>query len=155
PFIAARHVRATKSGFLTVISILSICGVALSSCALCMVTSVMGGFGQDLKRKILGNNAHITIDQTALGSYGDWPDVLDRVRLARGVVAATPVVAGEVMASSSTNTAGALVRGIDPGSIGNVIDLVKNIEVGKFDYLEHPDKLTTLPPEEPIGLGPD
>src|SRR5205814_1309844 len=58
-FIAVRHVRSQKSGFLTVISILSIAGVALSSLALCAVVSIMGGFGGDLKRKILGNNAHI------------------------------------------------------------------------------------------------
>jgi len=44
-FVAVRHVRAGKSGFLTVISVLSILGVAVSSCALCGVTSVMGGFG--------------------------------------------------------------------------------------------------------------
>jgi lipoprotein-releasing system permease protein len=70
-FVAVRHVRASKSGFLTVISVLSILGVAVSSCALCGVTSVMGGFGQDLKRKILGNNAHITIDTSAIGGFTD------------------------------------------------------------------------------------
>ncbi|HKQ68671.1 MAG TPA: ABC transporter permease [Polyangiaceae bacterium] len=153
-FVATRHVRASKSGFLTVISVLSILGVAVSSCALCGVTSVMGGFGQDLKRKILGNNAHITIDTGTLGGFGDYQDMLDRVRLVGGVDAATPVVRGEGMASSASNTSGALVRGIDPGSIGTVIDLIHNIEVGRFDYLEHPEKLTRLPAEEVIGLGP-
>jgi lipoprotein-releasing system permease protein len=64
------------------------------------------------------------------------------------------VVRGEAMASSSSNPAGALVRGIDPGSIGNVIDLVNNIEVGKLAYLEHPELLTTLSPDEVVGLGP-
>ncbi|HMJ51950.1 MAG TPA: ABC transporter permease [Polyangiaceae bacterium] len=152
-FVAVRHVRASKSGFLTVISVLSILGVAVSSCALCGVTSVMGGFGADLKRKILGNNAHITIDTSAIGGFTDWEDALNRVRLVPGITAATPVVRGEGMASSATTTAGVLVRGIDPGSIGNVIELVNNIEVGKFDYLEHPDKLTRLSPDEVIGLG--
>src|SRR6188768_2249925 len=61
-FVAARHVRSSKSGFLTVISVLSILGVWLSSLALCLVVSIMGGFGADLKRKILGNNAHIKIE---------------------------------------------------------------------------------------------
>src|SRR5690606_32542443 len=61
-FVAVRHVRARKSGFLTVISGLSILGVLLSSLALCVVISIMGGFGADLKRKILGNNAHVRID---------------------------------------------------------------------------------------------
>ena len=57
------------------------------------------------------------------------------------------------MASSSTNTAGVLVRGIDPSTIGSVIELVRNIEVGRFEYLTHPDKLVNLPPDEPIGIG--
>jgi lipoprotein-releasing system permease protein len=153
-FVSARHVRATKSGFLTVISVLSISGVAVSSCALVSVTSIMGGFGADLKKKILGNNAHITIDVQDQGGFGDWDPVLQRVRLVKGVAAATPVVAGEAMVSSHTNTAGALVRGVDPESIGNVIDLLQNIEVGKFDYVVHSDLLNRLPPDEIIGLGP-
>ncbi|WP_433934704.1 FtsX-like permease family protein [Sorangium cellulosum] len=155
-YVGARHVRATKSGFLTVISVLSMAGVAVSSCALCSVTSIMGGFGADLKRKILGNNAHIVIDATRPGGFGDWEDTLTEVRVAlasRGG-AATPVVAGEAMGSSASNTAGSLVRGIDPDSISQVIDLVNNIEVGKFEYLRDPEKLTSLPPEEIIGRGP-
>jgi lipoprotein-releasing system permease protein len=155
-YVGARHVRATKSGFLTVISVLSMAGVGVSSCALCSVTSIMGGFGHDLKRKILGNNAHMVIDAGSPGGFGQWEDVLDDTRLAlaaRGG-AATPVVAGDAMGSSSSNTAGALVRGIDPETIGQVIDLRKNIEVGRFEYLEDPDKLANLPPDEIIGRGP-
>jgi lipoprotein-releasing system permease protein len=155
-FVGARHVRATKSGFLTVISVLSMAGVAVSSCALCSVTSIMGGFGADLKRKILGNNAHIVVDATRPGGFSDWQHKLDVVRASLPPGAfATPVVAGDAMGSSTSNTAGALVRGIDPATIGQVIDLEKNIEVGRFDYLEHPDKLVDLPSDEVIGRGPD
>lgn len=153
-FVAARHVRSQKSGFLTVISVLSICGVALSSCALSSVVSVMGGFSQDLKRKILGNNAHIVIDTTAATPWGDYEATLEAVRKVPGVVGATPVVHGEVMASSASNLAGVVVKGIDPTSINAVIELKNNIEVGKMDYLEHPEKLTKLPPNEVIGIGP-
>jgi lipoprotein-releasing system permease protein len=153
-FVGARHVRATKSGFLTVISVLSICGVAVSSCALCSVVSIMGGFGQDLKRKILGNNAHITIDMPAqLTGFADYGPRIDRLRQIPGVAAVTPVVAGEAMASSNANTAGVLVRGIDPNTIGDVIDLVKNIEYGKLDYLVDETRLQSLPPDEIIGSG--
>ena len=155
-FVSARHVRATKSGFLTVISVLSMSGVAVSSCALCSVTSIMGGFGADLKRKILGNNAHLVVDATRTGGFSDWQKKLEVVRssLPPGG-AATPVVAGDAMGSSSSNTAGALVRGIDPQTIGDVIDLEKNIEVGRFEYLTSPDKLIDLPSDEVIGRGPD
>jgi lipoprotein-releasing system permease protein len=153
-FVAARHVRSQKSGFLTVISVLSICGVAISSCALSSVVSVMGGFSQDLKRKILGNNAHIVIDTTAATPWEGYDATLNAVRKVPGVTGATPVVHGEVMASSASNLAGVIVSGIDPKSINEVIDLKHNIEVGKLDYLEHPEKLTKLPANEVIGIGP-
>jgi len=114
----------------------------------------MGGFGADLKRKILGNNAHIRIDTDQVGGFADWDPILREVRLTKGVRAATPVTGGEAMASSSSNTAGVLIRGVDPNSIGHVIDLLRNIEVGRFSYLTDPDKLADLPADEPIGIGP-
>jgi lipoprotein-releasing system permease protein len=153
PFVAIRHVRASKSGFLTVISMLSIVGVALSSFALCAVVSIMGGFGADLKRKILGNNAHMKIEAGAHGGFENWRGLLDDVRTIPGVAAATPVTAGEAMASSSSNTAGTIVRGIDTQSIGSVIDLTRNIEVGEFSYLDEPQKLANIPPNTIIGIG--
>jgi lipoprotein-releasing system permease protein len=153
-FVAARHVRAQKSGFLTVISVLSICGVAVSACAQSSVVSVLGGFSHDLRRKILGNNAHIVVDAESQAAWGGSEEVLQRIRATPGVLAATPVVIGEVMVSSPSNLAGVFVRGVDPTSIGSVIDLVKNIEVGRFEYLEAPEKLLTLPPDEVIGIGP-
>jgi len=153
-FVGARHVRSTKSGFLTVISVLSIVGVALSALALCVVVAVMGGFGADLKRKILGNNAHIRVESKKVGGFTDWRDLADELRLVPGVKAVTPVAGGESMASSASNTAGVLLRGIDTETIGTVIDLLSNIEVGKFKYLDDPKRLANLPPNEPIGLGP-
>ncbi len=172
-FVAARHVRASKSGFLTVISILSIAGVAISSLALCAVVSIMGGFGADLKSKILGNNAHISIDglnpngdaDPSMPGVGDpahvttgapslpWDDLLDRVRLVPGVVAATPVMTGEAMASSQSNTAGVIIRGVETTSIGSVVDLVKNIEVGDFAYMDDPGRILEMDENEPIWIG--
>ena len=101
-FVAARHVRAKKSGFLTIISLLSILGVAISSFALCAVISIMGGFGADLKTKILNNNANVRIESPDAGGFEYWREMLDAARLTPGVAAATPVAGGEVMASSST-----------------------------------------------------
>ncbi len=153
-YVAARHVRSQKSGFLTAISILSICGVGVSSCALSSVTSVMGGFRQDLERKILGNNAHVVVDQESQAPWDDYDGALGRVRHLDGVVAATPVVHSEVMIWSASNLAGVMVRGVEPETINQVIDLGKNIEVGKFEYLSDPDKMQHIAPDEVIGIGP-
>jgi lipoprotein-releasing system permease protein len=157
-YIAARHVRAKKSGFLTLISGLSIFAVALGSFSLSGAISVMGGFSSDLKRKILGNNAHIVVDTASQSSWSDYEPVLERVRAIPGVVAATPVVQGEVMASSASNLAGVVVHGIDPATIGDVIDLRKNIEApvkvdDKLAYLENPELLRQIPQDEVIGIG--
>jgi lipoprotein-releasing system permease protein len=157
-FVAARHVRARKSGFLTLISGLSIFAVALASFSLSSAISVMGGFSADLKRKILGNNAHIVVDTTSQSPWGDYEPALARVRSVPGVVAATPVVQSEVMASSTSNLAGVIVHGVDTSSIGNVIDLRKNVEApvkveDKLAYLEDPESLRRIPPDEVIGIG--
>lgn len=153
-YVAARHVRSQKSGFLTVISVLSILGVATGSCSVSSAVSVMGGFREDLKHKILGNNAHIVIDTESKLPIADYAKILEGVRAEPGVLGATPVVHGECMISSTSNLAGVVVKGIDPESIGKVIDLKNNLEVGRFEYLTSPEKLTHLPPDEIIGLDP-
>lgn len=154
-YVGARHIRAHKSGFLTIISVLSILGVSVSSCALCSVISIMGGFGQDLKRKILANNAHVVVDSPSPQGFPEWTPVLERVRAVPGVVAATPMVTSEVMASVGTNTAGVLLRGIDLDTVGQVIDLPKNVEIGKLEWLSDPDYIAALPWSERRGVDSD
>lgn len=154
-YVGARHVRAHKSGFLTIISVLSILGVSVSSCSLCGVISIMGGFGQDLQRKILANNAHVTVDTGNPQGFIEWQPVLDRVRAVPGVVAATPMITSEVMASVGTNTAGVLLRGIDLKTVGDVIDLPKNVELGKLEWLAEPEHVAALPWSERRGVDED
>jgi lipoprotein-releasing system permease protein len=158
-YVAARHVRAKKSGSLTLISGLSIFAVALGSFSLSSAISVMGGFSADLKRKILGNNAHIVIDEASQAGWDEYQDLLARVRAVPGVVGATPVAKGEVMASSASNLAGVQVHGIDPDTIGTVIDLPKNMEApvkaeDKLAFLANPGLLLHIPADEVIGIGP-
>lgn len=151
-YVGARHIRAHKSGFLTIISVLSILGVSVSSCALCSVISIMGGFGQDLKRKILANNAHVMVDSGDPQGFPEWTPVVERVRAVPGVIAATPMITSEVMASVGTNTAGVLLRGIDLDTVGQVIDLPKNVEIGKLEWLNDPEYIAALPWSERRGV---
>jgi lipoprotein-releasing system permease protein len=149
--VAARMLRARKSGFLTTIGALSIMAVAFSSCTLTTTLSVMGGFRNDLKRKILGNNAHVVIDED-LGTFEGWDPTLETVRGTEGVVAATPYVQGEVMITSATNLGGAVIRGIDPETIGDVTELPDNLRHGRMEYLRDPERLLRLRAEE-MGRG--
>lgn len=144
--IASRHLRAKKSGFLAAISILAILAVTVSSCALATTLSVMGGFRNDLKRKILGNNAHVVVDRDNK-TIEDWEPMLETARSTADVSGASPYVGGEVMLSSASNLATAVLRGIDPAHISEVSDLQKNIRSGKLEYLVAPEKLRDLPPD--------
>ena len=144
PLVAARHLRSKKSGFLAAISVLSVLAVTVSSCALTTTLSVMGGFRQDLKRKILGNNAHIVVDREFATIEG-WNPLLKTIEQTRGVSGASPFASGEVMISSATNLGTAVLRGIDPQRIGQVNDLPNNLRSGKLEYLSAPEKLLNLP----------
>lgn len=145
--VASRMLRAKKSGFLTAIGALSILAVAFSSCTLTTTLSVMGGFRNDLKRKILGNHAHVVIDREH-GSFDGWQPLLDIVRNNDEVIGATPYVEDEVMITSATNLSGALLRGIDPATIGDVTELPRNLRHGRLEYLTSPERLLQLRPEE-------
>jgi lipoprotein-releasing system permease protein len=138
--VAARHLRAKKTGFLAASGTLSILAVAVSSCMLISVLSVMGGFRADLKKKILGNHAHIVVDQ-AFEELDDWQPLLEQTRDTKGVVGATPFLQVEVMVSSLSNRAGAILRGIDPATVSEVTDLAHNLTHGKLEYLQHPERI--------------
>ncbi|MCS6798892.1 MAG: ABC transporter permease [Myxococcota bacterium] len=145
--IAARQLRTRQSGFLTAIGGLSILAVAFSSCSLVTTLSVMGGFRQDLKRKILGNHAHVGID-VAHGGIDGWRAVLERVRADPAVRGASAYVQGEVMLTSATNLGGALLRGIETRSATAVTDLGRNLVHGRLEYLDDPERLARLSPAE-------
>jgi len=148
--IAARMLRAGKSGFLTAIGTLSILAVTVSSCALTTTLSVMGGFRQDLKRKILGNSAHVIVDREH-GTFEGWLPILERVRAVPNVTGASPYASGEVMVSSASNLSGAVLRGIDPDTVSQVTDLERNLTRGRMAYLRHPEQLVDLPPDQIDG----
>jgi lipoprotein-releasing system permease protein len=151
--VAARHLRAKKSGFLAAISFLSILAVSVSSCALTTTLSVMGGFRQDLKRKILGSNAHIVVDRPE-GRIEGYDALVEHTRKVEGVRGVSPYVSGEVMISSASNLAGAVLRGVDVTRIGEVSELPSNMKMGSLEYLAHPEKLSRLPSTQlGVGLG--
>lgn len=141
--VAVRQLRARKSGFLTVISFLAFFGVGLGAFALCMTISVMGGFGNDLKRKILGNNAHVVVDRER-GGFTEWSELLRQISSVPDVQTVTPLVQGEVMITSQTNLSGVILRGIDPASTGTVRTLRHDLIRGRVDYLTEPDRLNHL-----------
>ncbi|WP_279324373.1 ABC transporter permease, partial [Anaeromyxobacter soli] len=120
-------------------TLISIGGVAIGVWALTVVLSVMSGFEADLKSKILGQNAHGMLLTYGQNELTDWRTTRERVLHVPGVVGATPILYNEVMLSAGQNLTGAIVKGIDVGSVGTVTELPKSIEEGKLGWLEKPE----------------
>ena len=113
--IAARYLRAKRQeSFISVISLFSLLGIAVGVATLIIVMSVMNGFRVELLRSILGLSGHMTV-QSQMGNLADYDAVAGRIRAVNGVVSATPIVDGQVMASQNGANAGVLVRGIRRG----------------------------------------
>jgi len=119
-FIGLRYLRAKrKHAFISLITIISMAGVMIGVMTLNIVLSVMTGFEEDLRDRILGFNPHILVLSYS-GSIPDVETLLPRIEKVPGVVAAAPFVYGQVMLSSGQNVAGVVVRGVDPNARGAV-----------------------------------
>ena len=134
-------------------TLISIGGVAIGVWALTVVLSVMSGFEADLKRKILGHNAHGMVLTYGQEGFEDWRRVREKVLGARGVAGATPFLYNEVMLSAGQNLTGAILKGIDLDTVGTVTDLPKNVEDGKLEWLRAPEGIPR-PARDPDALSP-
>ena len=130
--VAFRYLRARRQeGFVSVIAIFSLLGIALGVATLIIVMSVMNGFRADLVGRILGFNGHLAI-YSATGRLTDYDAVAAKVRAVPGVVSATPLVEGQVMATSPYAASGALVRGISPENLRNLKLISDHIAAGSL-----------------------
>jgi lipoprotein-releasing system permease protein len=138
-FISLRYLKAKrKQVFISIITLLSMAGVGLGVMALIIVLSVMSGFEEDLKKKILGTNAHLVVLQQGAGMR-DYPEILKKVEEAKGVVAATPFIFTQAMLTSENNVHGIVLRGIDPATAGKVINIENTLKKGSMAGLQKDD----------------
>lgn len=139
--LALRYLRPKRT-FVSIVTLISIIGVALGVAVLIIVISVMSGFDRDLRAKILGFNAHLRIVATnqSMENYGA---VMDIVSANKNVVGVAPYVLGPVlMETEPTNSeqpyfAVPYLRGADPSRESSVSVLPRKIVDGKFDLSRH------------------
>ncbi len=147
--VGLRYTRAKRRNhFISFISLISIAGIALGVTALITVTSVMNGFEQEMRERIVGAASHATI--TGLGEpVRDWESLRDTAVQNPEVLGAAPYVEGQVMLAFGSRSTGSLIRGIVPDSEGDVSELPGSIEAG--ETLER----ALVPGEFGIVLGAD
>ncbi|MCG6975426.1 MAG: lipoprotein-releasing ABC transporter permease subunit [Acidiferrobacterales bacterium] len=135
-FIGLRYTRARRSNhFISFISLMAAIGIVLGVTALITVLSVMNGFGNDLRSRMLGAVSHVTVTADR-GALRDWSAVLDQANSMQGVEGAAPYVEGQGMLVSDSSSRGAMVRGIDPVAETRVARFQQKMTSGSLDNLK-------------------
>jgi lipoprotein-releasing system permease protein len=138
-FIGLRYTRAQPregggNQFISFIALISMLGLALGVAALIIVLSVMNGFQQELRERILGVVSHIQVSN-ASGELADWSRVVQNVARHPRVKAVAPFVQQQGMLSFDGQVRGVMVRGIVPQAEDTVAQFSQHMSAGKLAQL--------------------
>jgi lipoprotein-releasing system permease protein len=139
--LALRYLRPKRT-FVSVITLISVAGVALGVAVLIVVISVMSGFDKQLRDTILGFNAHIKVS-VPHEQMANYRKVMSIVASNKNVKGVAPYVLSQVLMETATNDHSRAIydmapwiRGIDPEAETNVSTLASST-TGKFDVSGH------------------
>lgn len=135
-FIGLRYTRAKRRNhFISFISLISMLGIALGVMALIVVLSVMNGFENELRGRILGMVSHVTVSSYD-GRLQNWQALNEQVRENSAVIGSAPYVEAEAMLSNRSSVSGAVIRGIDPDFEPQVSKIDQHMTFGEFSDLK-------------------
>jgi len=134
--IGLRYTHAKRRNhFISFISIVSMAGIALGVMALIVVLSVMNGFQEELRARILGVAAHLEISGPA-ERLSDWRGVLAQARQNDDVMSGAPYVNAQGMLANGDMVRGAIIRGVLPEMEKQVADFEQYMKSGKLADLK-------------------
>jgi lipoprotein-releasing system permease protein len=135
-WIGNRYVRARSgNSFVSLISAISMLGIAIAVAVLIVVLSVVNGFERELKDRLLAMTAHASIEGLD-GRMSDWTEV---TRIAAGkpqVRATAPYVSGQGLLVFAEALSGVELRGIDPSAENRVSGVGDAMIQGELSSLE-------------------
>ncbi len=134
-FLGLRYLRASpRRGFVSLIAGIAILGLTVGVAVLIVVLSVMNGFEEELRTRILSLTAHATISGLE-GRIANWRPQVDEVARFPGVVAAAPYIEEQAMMTHGGSSAGILMRGVLPDAERRVADLGPHLLSGRLSDL--------------------
>ena len=152
-FIGLRYTRAKRRNhYISFISLASMLGTALGVTALITVLSVMNGFGEELRGRILSVAAHVTVTGYG-GDLSDWQQVQKNAVDNEGVLGSAPYVLAQGLLTVHGKSSGVMVRGILPAEEVSVSSLGENMKGGSLDDLAAGEYRIILGQELAFSLG--
>lgn len=143
-FVSLRYLRAKrKQKFISLITVISILGVAVGVLALIVVLSVYTGFTEGLRDQIIGVNSHALVQRFG-SNISDSEGVSAKVQAVGGVEATTPYIYGQALISSANQSSGIVLRGIEPASAMRVINIGQKMQAGSLSDLDKPLEVPSI-----------
>jgi lipoprotein-releasing system permease protein len=125
-FLGLRYLRSKRQSVaISVLTLLSIIGVAIGVMALIVVLSVMNGFDQELQSKIVGLNAHVIVSGRNNKSIQHYQSLITRIKKIPDVKFVGPYIESEALATSNRRSLGIIIWGIDPNHPRAIANLNK------------------------------
>lgn len=113
-FVARRYLTARrKQAFISVITSISVLGIAIGVAALVIAIALITGFQGDVQEKILGATSHVMVSDLGGQGLAGYEGLAEKIRTIPGVESVTPVVYNTVLITGLGESSGALVKGID------------------------------------------
>jgi lipoprotein-releasing system permease protein len=140
-FVALRYLRAKrKQAVISIITVISILGVAAGVMALVIALAINNGFRGTLQRNLLSATAHVSILEKEPG-YGieNWRDLVTRLRQIPGVTNAAPTLYGQVMMVGAIQSTGAILKGVEPASAAKQAEMLAHLKEGSLQDLNRKD----------------
>ena len=148
--IGLRYLRARRrERFVSTIALISLGGVAIGTLALTVALSVMSGFQEDLRGRLLSFTPEITLERVD-GAVWAPADLQRKISAVGGIVASSPYVSSQVMAVSSTPSGapgyveGGVLRGVVARDNPVLTQLQRTLEQGDIESLDTDHKITII-----------
>lgn len=135
--IALRYFKSRKNNsIVSFLSITSIIGLMLGTATLILVVSVMSGFTNNLKEKMMGTNSDIVITDFSTVPVRDYEKLMREVKTIKGVKAAAPFVNTQAVSMSGSGVSGIIIKGIDTDLEKTVSKIASFISFGSLDDIK-------------------
>ncbi|MFQ5676853.1 MAG: lipoprotein-releasing ABC transporter permease subunit [bacterium] len=137
-FVANRYLKSKrKTGFISLITYISMLGVTIGVAALIIVLSVMNGFEKEVRSRIIGFGAHIEFRTFHQEGVEDYKKISEQIANFEHIKGISPYIEDKALIyTSQKKKSGAAVKGIDPASIKQVSDIEDDVVYGVFELGE-------------------
>lgn len=145
-FLALRYFRAKRrTGFISVITYMSVLGVLIGVLALDLVLSGFNGFEGEVRSRLINSDSHIQVRKFHSQGISNYRSLTDTLKSMPHVIGASPAINREAVLRGSDGNEAVVVRAVDPETISSVSEIPGSVFIGKFDLGPQPFEDRQLP----------